>query len=131
MSVSILFILDSYYFYEMAYTEIKRKGIQAMKREDLYRNRGQQPAAIHRRIHSRRFGGPETGKRYPLCHWLQVFLALAFLLCVVEGQLLFSQETAKTIKSEITESLTYSITLPDSEWSGSLKEILLPSESNP
>lgn len=98
-----------------------------MKREDLYRNRA---AGGKPRPRSSRSSGreEETDRFYPFCHFLQVAGAVLALLAITGSHLLFPENISLKLQAVVKQEVQTTIQLPDQDWSGSLKELLLSRE---
>lgn len=99
-----------------------------MKREDLYRSRGTRPRDVFSSRTSRSKTTAKTtvspGKILPLCHLLQIGIAIVVLLLVIGGQTFMKTDLSQSFQSKLQQEICKTMELPEGEWSGSLKEIL-------
>lgn len=101
-----------------------------MKREDLYRSRGQRLTTPSRTRIKR--DQKENREHYPICRFWQLAIAMILLMVIAGSRFLFPTAISDQIQSGVKEKIENTILLPTQEWNGSLKELLftedLPAE---
>ncbi len=103
-----------------------------MKREELYRNRGTRPRSTScsrvRCNNTQPKTNNNVAKYLPLCHWLQLCLCIFILLLLISSRSFIQNEKLQEFHSSLNQQITHTTDLQNTEWSGSLKEILLIKE---
>ena len=96
-----------------------------MKREDLYRMRGQKyDGETYVRTGRAQRAGEQQGL-YPALHFFQVVCAIVLLLTISCRTYIFPEKAPVKVEERVKTELEATIRLSEREWSGSLKELFV------
>lgn len=90
-----------------------------MKREDLHKYK--RAGAAHSTSNNTTV--TPLHKAFPLCHFLQFVLASVLLLGILLCQNIMETQDIQSLYDHVQENISVNFSLPNGEWSGSLKEI--------